>query len=209
MIVDVLAEMGPVDVTFLAEISDILHAHGFDRADAARLAAEGMGPAEVEQRAAIAPNAVGGLQFTHGMRRCAVSNCLGQSKPIEHTYDDGSYNCPHCYGAVKGDWLGCRNPACFARVDDLGRLDYPIAEAQKREAAAKAAAEEKASQRRLADWRQEYADTRRRERAERISEVIAEARRRGACERCVNVSDYGPVKYVVHRKACPKAKRRE
>lgn len=54
-----------------AELAAILRARGFidPESNAARLVREGMGPHELEARAALPPTEIGGLTYTHGIAK--------------------------------------------------------------------------------------------------------------------------------------------
>ncbi len=46
----------------------------------------------------------------------SIANVLGEVKPVQRFYGDGSYDCPHCHYAVRADegFGPCRNPWCVA-----------------------------------------------------------------------------------------------
>ena len=59
-----------MSTVFVAEMSDILSKYGYDPKEASRLAAEGMGPEELEHRIRTTePGGVGSLEYTHRIHK--------------------------------------------------------------------------------------------------------------------------------------------
>lgn len=136
-----------------------------------------------------------------------VKDCLGRERTPEHVWPDGSYSCPFCFGAVMGDWNGCHNPACAARVDEKGALDFPPEVAQKSLVEQEKRAAEVRERAEIEEFRCQYA-------AERAAETFAqrkaateECERRGTCLRCLFQRSDGKPKYIKHRGPCPNAPR--
>jgi hypothetical protein len=130
-----------------------------------------------------------------------VTDVLGRTRAIDKMWPDGSYNCPFCWAAVKGGGP-CQNPACVANPRypaERAREDVARAEARKREE------EEREKSR---EWSKKYQEERRREEEERAQAILAEAKKRGACLRCLDLRHAAVTgrkpKFVKHRKACPK-----
>lgn len=151
-----------------------------------------------------------------------ITNVLGRSLPVERTWPDGSWECPHCgYGydpardKCKDQAMGyrtdctsdelpaeqrgihCQNPACFANPH------YPVEEALARLAEhARCKAEDAARQRNHESARQCITDGKIARNA-RLAEIRAEAIGKGCCVRCALKDAPYRVKYVKHRVKCP------
>lgn len=129
-----------------------------------------------------------------------VTDCLGRERSPEKVFPDGSYNCPFCCAAVLAAWDGCQNPACLARVSPpypAARAISELAEQEKRQG------EEDARVTNHRIWLEQQ----RADHEEKIaweSEQLAECDRRGACRRCLFPSGYRSVKFIRHRRACPR-----
>ena len=148
------------------------------------------------------------------------------------TYEDGSYSCPWCGGAVPSPehpnyadgeypvyireaWEahGCANPACFARVNP----PMPIEVIERVRAEAQARRDEEARRKRDHEAAMARIDAERQARVDKWAQVSAEAEKRGACISCLRASDWesygnpwnakpeGRAKFVRHRGACPRA----
>lgn len=131
------------------------------------------------------------------MEILTVRTCLGDERVVTRTYQDGSAECPFCsYPITPGQ---SHNPWCDAHPSYTPeRLQ---AERDKRAARER---EERERQRNHA-WAMERI---RRERAEREAwqaEQTVEARRRGACVRCLFGASSG-VRFIKHRGPCPRAR---
>lgn len=136
-----------------------------------------------------------------------VKNILGEERPVEHAYPDGSYTCPFCHYGVQSSERGCPNPACTARVDAAtGELDFPRATAEAWRTSALTRAADEAERVANAKWSAQWRETQRAEQATRRAEVEKEVVARGACVRCaLKDFPYGKVKFVKHRGECPLA----
>lgn len=142
-----------------------------------------------------------------------VLDAAGRAHEIVRCWPDGSYTCPCCGYAVcaprDGERQACRNPACPAGRDEYTGRYY-------QSPASIAAAEAAAEQRKARDERaardarsiRDYHESAARERKERAAATLQEAISRGACthRKCLNLSGYGPVKFVRHRAECPQAR---
>jgi hypothetical protein len=141
-----------------------------------------------------------------------IRDCLGRERPVDKSWPDGSYNCPFCFAAAKVDPVtfagGCPNPACTARVDQHGALNFPVHVAQARliEAEKRATAERERAE--IEEFRRNYAKERSAERQEALEAALVECRDRRACERCLLKAlggGYGKAKFIKHRGPCPLA----
>ncbi len=134
-----------------------------------------------------------------------ITDCLGRERSPDHTYEDGSWNCPFCMAAVQAGSVEhaerrCPNPACFARGD------FPVDRARALiEADDMRKVEEAARVRRVNEGIAAQAARMQADR-ERRHEVTLEAEDVGACVRCALESiRYGrALKLTKHRKQCPK-----
>lgn len=135
------------------------------------------------------------------MTTAKITDCLGRTRSPDRVWPDGSYNCPFCSYAVAKD-TACGNPACFARGGELG--PYPASVAREVLADLEKQAEEKNRQEDLERWRKDYAAQRAAEETAWREQQIAEARRRGACLRCLFQAGHRRVKFIRHKTACPK-----
>lgn len=119
----------------LPEMRALLKKHGFDPSDAKRLAAEGMGPYELEDRLRHQAGSVGSLEYTHDLKR----HLTPYKKFIaKHGIKDGI---PH-RGFCISDRSGANYNACFLNkllarrgaqllADEAGR-DVDIVQVQNR-----------------------------------------------------------------------------
>lgn len=117
-----------------------------------------------------------------------ITSLLGETREVE-PYIDGSYTCPFCGGAVLGDWVGCRNPACDAGPGTVEAAQERKATRERR--AAEAAERERANE----VWRATMDASREADRLRRI-ELREEAEREGYCVKCILQN---PAKRVRHR----------
>lgn len=148
-----------------------------------------------------------------------VTDVLGRTLPVKHTWPDGSWECPHCgygyspdrgpckgraqgYRTDCGDGLHCQDPACFANPH------FPAEEARKRLAEAERRRAEEQARQRNAEQALKRAEQERDARAQKLAEVRVEAEQRGACVRCALKDAPWRVKYVKHRAKCPLEGRR-
>jgi hypothetical protein len=140
-----------------------------------------------------------------------IRDCLGRERPVDKTWPDGSYNCPFCNYAAKVDPVtfagGCPNPACFARVDANGALDFPPDVARKRLADLEKASAEEKSRASIAQFQRDYANKRAEEAFAARKAATEECERRGACVRCLFQRADGRPQFIRHRKPCPNAPR--
>ncbi len=151
-----------------------------------------------------------------------ITDVLGKTLPVTHTWPNGSWECPHCgygydhsRGPCKGRAMGyradctsdelpveqrgihCQNPACFANPH------YPVEEARTRLAEhARRKAEDAARQLNHESTMKRIAKEKI-ARDARIAEIRAEAIERGCCVRCALKDAHYRVKYVKHRVKCP------
>lgn len=137
----------------------------------------------------------------------AVTDVLGETRQIEKVYENGSYNCPFC-GYAADLKKGCHNPACSANEYALSHPEQARPAHQKAKASHEARLAEEAERQQINEFRTNYAEEQRQERAKKEQEVIQEAHRRGACVRCaLEPLPYRPPKYIKHRGVCPKERR--
>lgn len=135
-----------------------------------------------------------------------VTDVTGETRAVDKTWPDGSYNCPFCGSAASPE--GCKNPACSAGEFALANpaAARPRYEEAKRRAAERK--EEEARRQRDREWSENYRNEQLQEQARRRAEVEAEANRRGACVRCaLEPLPYRAPKYIKHRGPCPKGRR--
>lgn len=151
-----------------------------------------------------------------------ITDVLGKTLPVTHTWPDGSWECPHCctayspkQGPCRGRAIGyrtdcasdalpieqrgvhCQNPACFANPH------YPVEDARARLAEhARRKAEDTARQRNHESAMKRIAEGKI-ARDVRLAEIRAEAIERGCCVRCALKDAPYRVKYVKHRVKCP------
>src|SRR5437899_1892762 len=119
------------------------------------------------------------------------TDCLGREREVSRTYPDGSFDCPFCSYAVIAERqeTRCSNPWCSAssycfntdgtpRQESADRMRAKIAEEQRRQAEEEQRrASHQATMRRLEEDRRAH--------QEWEQATITEARKRGACVRCV------------------------
>ncbi len=145
-----------------------------------------------------------------------ITDVLGRFRPVARVWDGGAWQCPFCFSAVepvecRGRAAGygaecsavhCQNPACFANAH------YPAATAREKLAEAEARDREDAQRKRNHAAAMARGEESRAARAARTVEIRAEARTRGACERCaLHDSEFRAPKYTKHRGACPRERR--
>ncbi len=129
-----------------------------------------------------------------------VTTVLGDSRAATDFAADGDFMCPYCTSPIfrsRGQ-KACENPACDANP---GYTPETLTRVR-----AKREAEEKER----AEWRRNH--TLAMERIQRENdarraweqEQVAEARKRGACLRCLFQPGYQCVKFIKHRGLCPK-----
>lgn len=127
-----------------------------------------------------------------------VTTVLGDSRPVTRTYGDGSVDCPWCSSPILVGLTECQNPACWA---------YPSWKPEAlREHMAKVELQKAREARDEANRRAVHAAYVSRQAEHEVweAEQIAEAKRRGACLRCLFQAGWERVKFVKHRKPCPK-----
>lgn len=132
-----------------------------------------------------------------------VTNVLGETLPVTHTFEDGSYSCPHCdYPIVIGssNWIvgSCNNPVCSANPSTRAETVIRQRERAAQQERAKANAKSREESIRLT-MAARAADHKQWE-----QEQIAEARRKGCCLRCLFAPGWKRVKFIKHRTTCPK-----
>lgn len=131
----------------------------------------------------------------------ALTDLLGEERPVRRTYPDGSFDCPFCSSAVPTPAARCANPWCSASVDALA---HPESAPSFRKRAERLAREEVERTRRRRDneaaMRRIGEDRAAREAAE--SNLLARVQAARGCWRCS--SRLGRV--TRHRIACPRAR---
>ncbi len=140
------------------------------------------------------------------VRPRVCTNVLDEIREITRTYPDGSFDCPFCLAAVIAPAARCSNPWCSAcdyAMSDPERTRPAFAERRRKEEAERLRQQEEKARResvaRAAEERHQA-----HEQWER--DTYAEARRRGACLRCVIAPGWERAKFVKHRGACPRTK---
>lgn len=131
------------------------------------------------------------------MEILTVRTCLGDERLVHTTWPDGSFSCPFCFSAVRAGEPVCPNPWCDASP-------YYAPERLQAERDKRAAREREETARRenhAAAMRRIVEDRASREAWE--TEQVIEARRRGACVRCLFGASRG-VRFIKHRGACPR-----
>ena len=135
-----------------------------------------------------------------------VLDVLGRERVISRVYPDSSFDCPFCTSPVVAPATRDSNPWCSASryaVSNLGSADafrvrIAADEARQREADDRARNHAAAMDRLREDHARHQAWER---------EQVAEARRRGACLRCLFVSGWERVRFTRHRGECPRERR--
>ncbi len=124
-----------VPTAFIHEMSDILSKYGYDPKEAGRLAAEGMGPEELEHRIRTTESGgVGSLEYTHGLRKRRHLTASPQEVEIKDVLR-GSELLPTLrnFYAAKGKqkqmWLRALDTLSVRQLDALAReaSDYRTA----------------------------------------------------------------------------------
>jgi len=130
-----------------------------------------------------------------------IRTVLGDTRPVVRHYEDGSFECPWCCAAVIFPKRECENPACDSskywtperlqerRDREAHRLEDEARRKRDHEAAMQRIAEDKALRE---IWQKEKVD---------------ECIRRGCCLLCLFQPGWDRVKFVKHRKPCPKRRR--
>lgn len=149
----------------------------------------------------------------------SVTDVLGRTRTVAHTWPDGSWECPFCgygfdpkrglckgtaagYRTACGDGNHCQNPACFANPH------YPVERAREELAAAERRKTEDETRKRNREAAMRRATQDKQARDQRASEIRVEAERQGACVRCALKDAPYRVKYIKHRVRCPLEPRR-
>ncbi len=146
-----------------------------------------------------------------------ITDVIGRTRPVVHSWPDGSWECPFSHSGVnvrrdlcagpgasgyRGGACGkvhCHAPGCVANPHyppDRARAD--VVEAERRE-------KEEAQRKRDREWAARRAEEDRQTREEQRKEIRQEAEARGACVRCALKDAPFRTKFVKHRKpgACP------
>lgn len=130
-----------------------------------------------------------------------IVNVLGTALPVERTYRDGSFDCPHCGYAVVAPALECANPWCPAYPGMPVEAAEGIVLKREVEVAEKAARVRVAELARLRITEEQVRNAR------AYAALMRKARHLGACE-CCAAHDFRTGKseprMVVHRKPCPR-----
>jgi hypothetical protein len=146
-----------------------------------------------------------------------ITDCLGREREVTRTWPDGSYNCPFCDYAVPAAGLefdhgvkdlvpvhvGCQNPACFARVNP----PYPADRAREDLRCHEAQLAEEVRRKREVEWVRQAQKQRTEEHAVWQASQRAECVTRGCCLNCLFQPGWQRVKFVKHRKVCPRQTR--
>jgi hypothetical protein len=135
-----------------------------------------------------------------------VRTVLGDERTATRIYGDGSIDCPFCSNAISAErdstYLQdgtCPNPWCDANPSWQPHALQAHREKREREA------QEVAARARNHRAAMERISREREEQQEWEAQKIEEAKQRGACLRCLFQPGYRAVKFVRHRKECPKA----
>ncbi len=129
--------------------------------------------------------------------KIVITTVLGDSREVTRYYDNG-FDCPYCNYPTQYPKTTCSNPGCEATpgwtVDGLTRVR-----------AERAAEKEKQDRdERNRQWGMKYA----RERADAhtawVKEQVDYAEKTGACLKCLFQPGWERVKFIHHRKQCPK-----
>ena len=146
---------------------------------------------------------------TGGLRVRTITNVLGQSRKVR-AYPDGSFHCPFCgYGAERGV---CENPGCSAaryKGSSGWRYMQTPDSVRKARAASKSRRAEEKRRKQAHESAMRRGEEHRASQMTKMQEALTEAKKRGACTHCLNLSGYGAVKYVKHRGECPKKREEE
>ena len=130
-----------------------------------------------------------------------VTTVLGDSLPVTRSWEDGSVECSWCHHPIGPELAACPNPWCDANP----------AWSAERLAARRAEEKEKRWEREEENRRAEsvraYFEASQAAHERWRERQTEEARRRGACLRCLFQPGWERVKFVRHRKGCPKEKR--
>ena len=127
-----------------------------------------------------------------------ITTVLGDSREAKRTYPDGSFDCPYCTYPIIAPVTQCSNPWCEAHPKLSAEALIAI-RADKAAHAAEVSRWEAMNRIRIAAAAQRAEAHRQWER-----EQVAEAKRRGACLRCLFQSGWERVKFIRHRGRCPK-----
>lgn len=131
-----------------------------------------------------------------------ITTVLGDSRPVQRFYEDGSFDCPWCGSAVVFPKRQCENPAC-----DSCKYWTESALLERREREAARLAEE-ARRKRDHELTMERIKEEKARRLAWQKEQFAEAEKRGACLHCLFLPGWERVRFVKHRKTCPKMRQR-
>ncbi len=132
------------------------------------------------------------------MRPTRLSLADGETRPVEKTWPDGSYECPFCGspGNRPGQPAGCPNPGCMVNMNAA-----QLAAARERHAAGDARKRHNAS---IARFEARQAEERHKADAALWDELAAQAAQRGACLQCLAESDWRGdrrrARFIRHRK---------
>lgn len=127
-----------------------------------------------------------------------VATVLGDTRQVVRWYPDGSCDCPWCNHPVVAPATRCENPGC-----DAFPGWSPSALAEHRAKRTLAEAEEARRRRNHAMAMERIVEEREHHEAWQ-AEQVDEARRRGACVRCLFQSGHERAKFIRHRGTCPK-----
>ena len=133
-----------------------------------------------------------------------ITDVMGRSRPVDRVYDDGSWNCPFCFSAVRLSEGWCHGPGCFANPS------YPVDRAREELKKAEARDREDAQRKANHAFAMKRAEEDRQARAAHVEGIRQEAQERGACVRCALHSvRFGGMlaKFTKHRGACPLERR--
>lgn len=143
-----------------------------------------------------------------------ITDVLGRTRAVAHSWPDGSWECPFCayaYDPKRGKCRGraagyhtdcgegehCQNPACFANPH------YPVERAREALTTDERRKKEEAARIRDAESARRRAEQDREVRVAKIAAIRAEAEQGGACVRCALKDAPYRTKFVKHRRKCP------
>lgn len=126
-----------------------------------------------------------------------ITTVLGDSREVTRYYDNG-FDCPYCSYPVQYPKMVCENSSCEANIFWKPEV--------LREYRAKRAAEKERRDRdeRNRQWSMAYSQERFDAHKKWEQEQISKAKEMGACLGCLFQPGWERVKFIRHRKRCPK-----
>ena len=132
-----------------------------------------------------------------------LRDVLNRERPVTRTYPDGSFDCPFCAAAVLAPAARCENPWCPASTYAIehpssallfqAKLDEEV---RRQAETAERAANHTTAMAQIAEDRRAHEAW--------LDAQYKEARRLGACLRCVVQPGWERSKFIKHRGPCPK-----